>query len=85
MCEAPVGFLVQGPACIVRCSRCGAPGAGTLLKFLAADLASRYKAVLLSRESEELEVVAEGIGAAIVPKVLAASTDGKFVWMKPIE
>ena len=27
---------------------------------------------------------AEGIGADIVPQVLAAAADGKFVWMKPV-
>jgi hypothetical protein len=55
-----------------------------LLSFIADDLRSRYKAVLLSRKSEELSVVAEGIGAEIVPQVLAASAGGKFVWMKPL-
>jgi hypothetical protein len=54
------------------------------MRFIAADLRSRYKAVLLSRESEELEVVAEGVGTEIVEKVLAATADGKFVWMKPL-
>ncbi len=29
-------------------------------------------------------MVAEGIGSEIVPQVLAASADGKFVWMKPL-
>ena len=84
LCDAPVGFLVQWEACIVRCSRCNAPGPATLMEFIAGDLHSRYRAVLLSRKSEELSIVAEGIGAEIVPQVLAAASDGKFVWMKPM-
>jgi hypothetical protein len=77
--------MVQWVACIFRCSRCGAPGPATMMEFIVGDLRSRYKAVLLSRKSEELEVVAEGIGTEIVPKVLAATADGAFVWMRPIE
>ncbi len=84
-CHAPAGMLVQGEACIFRCSRCDAPGSATLMEFIVGDLTASYRAVLLSRESEELEVIAEGIGAEIVPKVLAAAADGRFVWMKPIE
>ena len=58
LCHSPAGLLVQGGGCIFRCSQCGAPGPATLLEFVAADLRSRYKAVLLSRDSEELSVVA---------------------------
>jgi hypothetical protein len=54
-----------------------------LLEFVADRLQSNYKAVLLSRSSEELSVVAEGVGTEIVPLVLAAAADGQFVWMKP--
>jgi hypothetical protein len=85
LCQAPAGMLVQWEACIFRCSKCGAPGAATMMEFIVGDLRSRYKAVLLSRKSEELEVIAEGIGAEIMPKVLAATADGKFVWVKPEE
>jgi hypothetical protein len=84
LCDAPVGFLVQGEGCIVRCSRCNAPGPATLMEFIAGNLRSRYRAVLLSRKSEVLSVVAEGVGVEIVPQVLAAASDGKFVWMKPM-
>jgi hypothetical protein len=42
-----------------------------------------FKAVLLSRSSEELSVFAESIGTNIVPLVLAAAADGKFACMKP--
>jgi hypothetical protein len=75
--------MVQGEAFFFRCSKCDAPGPGSLLEFVADRLQSTYKAVLLSRESMELSVVAEGIGSEIVPLVLAAAADGKFVWMKP--
>ena len=83
-CHSPAGLLVPGGGCIFRCSGCSAPGPATLLRFVADNLRSRYRAVLLSRDSEELSVVAEGIGSDIVPQVLAASADGKFVWMKPL-
>ena len=53
------------------------------MEFIAARLQSNYKAVLLSRSSKELSVVAEGVGTEILPLVLAAAADGKFVWMKP--
>jgi hypothetical protein len=59
---------------------------GKLLKcsvYVADQLQSNYKAVLLSRESKELSVVAEGIGTEILPLVMAAAGDGQFVWMKP--
>jgi hypothetical protein len=85
LCDAPMGFLVQCDGCIVRCSRCDAPGPATLMEFIASDLRSRYRAVLLSRKSEELSIVAEGIGAEIMSKVLAEASDGKFVWMKPMD
>jgi hypothetical protein len=83
MCKGPAGLMVQGKAFAFRCSRCGAPGPGSLLEFVADRLKSNYKAVLLSRQSQELSVVAEGIGTEIIPLVLAAAGDGKFVWMKP--
>ena len=83
LCEAPAGLLVQWGGCILRCSKCDAPGAATLMEFIAGDLRSRYTAVLLSKKSEELAIIAEGVGAEIVSKVLAAASDGKFVWMKP--
>jgi hypothetical protein len=82
-CRGPAGLMVQGKAFAFRCSRCEAPGSGSLLEFVADRLQSHYTAVLLSRASEELSVVAEGIGTEIVPLVLAAAADGKFVWMKP--
>jgi hypothetical protein len=75
---------VQGKAFALRCSRCDAPGAGSSMEFVVDRLQSTYKAVLLSRSSVELSVVAEGIGSEIVPLVLAAAADGKFVWMKPV-
>jgi hypothetical protein len=53
------------------------------MEFVADRLQSNYTAVLLSRSSEELSVVAEGIGTEIVPLVVAAAADGKCVWMKP--
>ncbi len=84
LCHSPAGLLVQGAGCIFRCSRCSAPGPATLLSLIADRLESKYKAVLLGRNSEELSVVAEGIGADIVPQVLAKSAGGKFVWMKPL-
>jgi hypothetical protein len=84
LCHAPAGLLVQGGGCIVRCSECDAPGRAALLGFIADDLHSRYKAVLLSGKSKELSVVAEGVGAEIVPHVLAATAGGRFVWMKPL-
>jgi hypothetical protein len=62
----------------VRCA-----GPASLLEFVADRLESNYKAVLLSRESQEIAVVAEGIGTDIIPLVLAAGAGGKFVWMKP--
>jgi hypothetical protein len=80
-CKGPAGMMVQGKAFAFRCSRCDAPGPGSLMEFVADQLQSNYKAVLLSRESKEL--VAEGIGTDIVPLVLAAAAGGKFVWMKP--
>lgn len=83
LCKGPAGLMVQGRAFAFRCSRCNAPGSGSLLEFVADRLQSNYKAVLLSRSSEELSVVAEGIGTEIVPLVLAAAADGRFVWMKP--
>ena len=55
-----------------------------MITLVADGLQSQYKAVLLSMKSEELSVVAEGIGAEIVPHVLAASAGGRFVWMKPL-
>jgi len=55
-----------------------------LISLVGDDLCSRYRAVLLSRKSEELAVIAEGIGSEILPQVLAASAGGKFVWMKPL-
>src|ERR1700733_4119208 len=82
-CKGPAGLMVQGVAFAFRCSKCDAPGAGSLMEFIAARLQSNYKAVLLSRSSKELSVVAEGIGTEILPLVLAAAADGKFVWMKP--
>jgi hypothetical protein len=83
MCEGFAGLMVQGEAFFFRCSKCDAPGPGSLLSWVADRLHSNYKAVLLSRESKELSVVAEGIGTEIVPLVLAAAVGGKFVWMKP--
>jgi len=83
LCKGPAGLLVQGEAFFFRCSTCDAPGPGSLLEFVADRLQSNYKAVLLSRSSEELSVVAEGVGTEIVPLVLAAAADGQFVWMKP--
>jgi hypothetical protein len=83
MCKGPAGLMVQGKAFAFRCSRCDAPGPGSLMELVADRLQSNYKAVLLSRSSEELAVVAEGIGTDIVPLVLAAAAGGKFVWMKP--
>ena len=84
LCHAPAGLLVQWEACILRCSECDAPGPATLMSLVGDDLCSRYRAVLLSRKSEELAVIAEGIGSEILPQVLAATVDGKFVWMKPM-
>ena len=84
LCGAAVGFLVQGTAGIVRCSRCDAPGTATSMELIGGDLRSRYKAVLLSRNSEELSVVAEGVGTEILPQVLAAASDGRFIWLKPV-
>jgi len=83
MCNGPAGLMVQGRAFAFRCSKCDSPGAGSLIEFVADRLQSNYKAVLLSRSSEELSVVAQGIGSEIVPLVLAAAADGQFVWMKP--
>jgi hypothetical protein len=82
-CKGPAGLMVQGKAFAFRCSKCDAPGLGSLIEFVADRLQSNYKAVLLSRSSEKLAVVEEGIGTEIVPLVLAAAVDGKFVWMKP--
>jgi hypothetical protein len=64
---------------------CCAPGPVALMRFVGGDLFSRYRAVLLSRNSEELEMVAEGIGTEILPQVLAATAHGKFVWMTPLD
>ena len=83
LCKGPTGLMVQGKAFAFRCSRCDAPGPGSLMEFVADRLQSNYKAVLLSRDSKELSVVADGIGTEILPLVLAAAADGKFVWMKP--
>ena len=83
-CHAPAGLLVQRGGFFLRCSKCDCPGPCSLLSLVADQLQSRYKAVLLSRDSQEIAVVAEGIGADIVPQVLAAAADGKFVWMKPV-
>ena len=84
-CKGPAGLMVQGVAFAFRCSKCDAPGAGSLMEFVADRLQSNYTAVLLSRTSEELSVVAEGVGTEIVPLVLAAAAAaaGQFVWMKP--
>lgn len=82
-CKGPAGLMVQGAAFAFRCSKCDAPGAGSLMEFVADRLQSNYKAVLLSRSSKELSVVAQGVGTEILPLVLAAAADGKFVWMKP--
>lgn len=84
LCKAPAGLMVQGTAFFFRCSKCDAPGPGSLMEFVADRLQSNYKAVILSRDSKELSIVAEGIGTEIVPLVMAASADGKFVWMKPV-
>jgi hypothetical protein len=84
LCKGPARLMVQGKAFAFRCSRCDAPGAGSSMEFVVDRLQSTYKAVLLSRSSVELSVVAEGIGSEIVPLVLAAAADGKFVWMKPV-
>ncbi len=84
LCHAPAGLLVQWEAGILRCSACNAPCPVALMRLVDGDLCSRYRAVLLSRKSEELEVVAEGIGSEILSQVLEATADGKFVWMKPI-
>jgi hypothetical protein len=43
------------------------------MEFVADRLQSNYKAVLLSRSSEELSVVAEGIGTEIV----------RAYWLRP--
>ncbi len=80
----PSWLYGAGEGYIFRCSQCARPGAATLVRFIAGDLRSRYKAVLLSRGSDELAVVAEGVGTEIVPQVLAATADGKFIWMKPL-
>jgi len=84
-CHAPAGLLVQRRGFFLRCSKCGCPGPCSLLRLVADRLQSRYRAVLLSRDSQEIAVVAEGIGADIVPQVLEAAADGRFVWMKPID
>src|ERR1700722_7778750 len=84
MFHAPAGLLVQGEGCIFRCSQCDAPGPATLLTFIGDRLTSRYRAVLLSRDSKELSVVAEGNGKEILPQVLAAASARKFVWLKPL-
>jgi len=83
LCKGSAGLMVRGEAFFFRCAKCDAPGPGSLMEFVADRLQSNYKAVLLSRESKELSVIAEGIGTEIVPLVLAAAADGKFVWMKP--
>jgi hypothetical protein len=83
MCKGSAGLLVQGKAFVFRCSKCDAPGPASLLEFVADRLQSNYKAVLLSKESQEIAVVAEGVGTDIIPLILSASPDGKFVWMKP--
>jgi hypothetical protein len=77
--------MVQSGAFFFRCSRCDAPGPGSLLEWVADRLQGHYKAVLLARDSTEISVIAEGIGTDIVPQVLAATADGKFVWMKPTD
>jgi hypothetical protein len=76
MCKGPAGLMVQGEAFFFRCSKCDALGPGSLLEFVADRLQSTYRAVLLSRESKELSVVAEGVGTEIVPLVLAATAGG---------
>jgi hypothetical protein len=76
--------MVQYEGCFLRCSECDAPGSATLMSLVGDDLRSRYKAVLLSRKSEELAVVAEGVGTEILPQVLALTADGRFVWMTPL-
>jgi hypothetical protein len=83
-CEGAAGLLVQYGMFFFRCSKCDAPGSGSMLTWVADRLRSNYKAVLLSRDSKEIGVVADGIGMEIVPQVLAAAADGKFVWMKPV-
>jgi hypothetical protein len=83
-CHAPAGLMVQGEAFTFRCSKCNAPGPASLLRLVADNLKSRYRAVLLSKDNEELSVIAEGIGAGIVPQVLHAAAAGAFVWMKPL-
>ena len=77
--------MVQRGAFFFRCSQCEAPGPCSMLKWVADQLQSHYKADLLARDSSEISVIAEGIGTDIVPQVLAATADGKFVWMKPID
>jgi hypothetical protein len=84
-CQAPAGLMVQWGMFMLRCSKCNFPGPGSMLTMIADQLQSHYKAVLLSRDSQEISVIAEGIGTEIVPQVLAATADGKFVWMKPID
>jgi hypothetical protein len=81
--QRPAGLLVQGGSFFFRCSKCDAPASASLLEFVADRLQSYYKAVLLSGESQEITVVAEGIGTDIIPTVWASSAEGKFVWMKP--
>jgi hypothetical protein len=77
--------MVQGEMCMLRCSMCSCPGSGSMLAMIADQLLSNYRAVLLSRDSQEISVVAEGIGTDIVPQVLAAAADGQWVWMKPTD
>jgi hypothetical protein len=83
LCKGPAGLMVQNNAFFFRCSKCDAPGPGSLMEFVADRLQSNYKAVPLSRSSEELSVVAEGVGSEIVPQVLAAAPCGQFACMKP--
>lgn len=84
-CGAPAGLMIQHGACVLRCPRCSAPGSGALLQTIAGSLQGRYRAVLLDADSREVEVVAVGVGTTLVSEVLAATTSGAFVWMKPVE
>jgi hypothetical protein len=84
-CGAAAGLMVQGEMFMPRCSKCNWPGSGSMLTRIADQLQSHYKAILLSKDSQEISVVAEGIGTDIVPQVLAATAHGQFVWMKPTD
>lgn len=84
-CAGAIGLLVQHGAFLLRCTKCNAPGSGALLQDIADTLQGRYRAVLLDRDSREVQVIAEGPGTAIVPAVLAACEGGGFVQMTPLE